>query len=284
MTLEAPHVFAGPAEAGLDLVGDENPASPLDRRDRAPQQTRRLRKDPVAGEQRIDDQRCRLDAMTLHIGYRRLDIAGEACAEIGTFGMVEARRRHQTHVGAEIDRHAERGRELRHRIGEAVIGRLGHDHARAAGAHLGDTVGDVVRLAAGAGQHQMRELGLGHGGEQALGQFEDGVVQIASVGRQRPHLPTDGLGHRRMAMPERGHVVVHVEVTAPLWIDQPHALATHDMQRVLVHQPIGRAEQGVAPLDHGRGCGAQVSTSRDIGIDHVEVSGALHWIVLCVLR
>ncbi|MCY1355419.1 hypothetical protein D9M69_418390 [compost metagenome] len=165
-----------------------------------------------------------------------------------------------------------------------MVGSFGDDHAGAAGAHLGNAIGDVVCLATRAGQHQMRELGLGHGGEQALGQFENGVVQIAGIGRQRLHLLADGLGHGRVAMPERGHVVVHVEVTASLRIDQPHALAAHDMQRVLVHQPISRAKQGVAPLDHRCGCGAQFGASGDIGVDHVEVSGAFHWFVLCVLR
>ena len=51
MALEAPQVFAGAAEAGLDLVGDEQAARPLDRVDRAPQEARRFREDAVAGEQ-----------------------------------------------------------------------------------------------------------------------------------------------------------------------------------------------------------------------------------------
>ncbi|MNY59063.1 hypothetical protein D3C86_1954700 [compost metagenome] len=83
-----------------------------------------------------------------------------------------------------------------------MVGSFGHDHARATGADLGDAIGDVVRLAAGAGQHQMREFGLGHGRKQAFGQFENGVVQIAGVGRQRLRLLAYRLGHRRVTMPE----------------------------------------------------------------------------------
>ena len=56
MALEAPHVLAGAAEAGLHLVGDEQAASALDRLDRSLQEARRLGQDAVAGEKRIDDQ------------------------------------------------------------------------------------------------------------------------------------------------------------------------------------------------------------------------------------
>ena len=40
MTLKAPKMLAGPAEAGLDLVGNEQAACPLDRVDSAPQKAR----------------------------------------------------------------------------------------------------------------------------------------------------------------------------------------------------------------------------------------------------
>ncbi len=81
MTLKSPEMLAGPTEAGLHLVGNEQAACPLDRIDRTPQEARWFREDAVAGEQRIDDQRGRLDAVTLQIGDRRLDVAAEAFAE-----------------------------------------------------------------------------------------------------------------------------------------------------------------------------------------------------------
>ena len=196
VALEAPHMFAGAAEAGLHLVGNEQAARPLDRLDRALQEARRLGQDAVAGEQRIDDQHGRLDAVALQVGDRRLDVAREALGQVGALGVIQARRRHQAHMRAEIDGHAQRRRELRHGVGDAVIGGVGHDDAGAAGADLGDAIGEVVRLAARAGQHQVGQLGLRHAREQALGQLEDRVVQIARIGRQRLHLPADRLGHR----------------------------------------------------------------------------------------
>jgi hypothetical protein len=210
---------------------------------------------PSLVNKRIDDQGGRLDAVPLQVGDRGLDVARETLAQVRAFGVVLARRRHQANVRAEGDGGAERGRELRHRVGDAVVGRVGHDHPGAARAHLGDAVGQVVGLAAGAGQHQVGQVGAGHAGEQAFGQREDGVVQVARVGRQRPHLAADRLGHRGMTMAERGDVVVDVEVAAAFGVDQPDAVAAHDVQRVFVHQPVGRAEQRIAPRDHGLGGG-----------------------------
>ena len=187
-------------------------------------------------------------------------------------------------MGAEIDRRAEGGREFGYSIGEAVIGGCGHDHARAAGADLSHAIGDVVGLTAGAGQHQMGKLSPGHRREQPFGQLENRIVQIAGVGGESLHLPAYRLGYRRMAMSERGDVVVDVEVAAPFRIDQPHTFAAHNVQGMFVHQPIGRAEQGVSPLDHGRGGGVHVGTPGDIRVDHIQISGGAHWLILFVLR
>ena len=71
MTLKTPKVFAGPAETGLHFVGNEDTARPLDRIDRALQEALRSGQDAVAGEQRIDDQCGRLDAVALQIGDGR---------------------------------------------------------------------------------------------------------------------------------------------------------------------------------------------------------------------
>ena len=221
-------------------------------------------------------KRRRLDAVALQVGDGRLDVAREALAEVGAFGVVQARRRHQANVRTEVDGHAERWRELRHGVGDAVVGRVGDDHARAARAHLGDAIGQVVGLAAGAGQHQVGQVSAGHAGEQALGQLEDGVVEVSRVGRKRLHLAADRLGHRGVAVTERGDVVVDVEVAAAFRVHQPHAVTAHDVQRVFVHQPVGRAEQRIAPLDHCLGGGPDVGAAGDVGVDHVEVSGGFH--------
>ena len=107
MALKTPKVLAGPAEAGLDLVGNEQPACPLDGIDCALQETLWARKDAVAGEQRINNQRGRLDAMTAQVRDRRLDVACEALGQVGAVGVLDAWRRNQAHMLAEIDGHAQ---------------------------------------------------------------------------------------------------------------------------------------------------------------------------------
>ena len=214
--------------------------------------------------------------MAPQVGDRRLDVAREALGKVGAFGVIQARSRYQAHMLAQIDGHAQRGREFRDGVGDAVIRGVGHDHAGAAGADLRNAIGEVVGLAARAGQHQVGQLGLRHAREQALCQLENRVVQIARIGGQCLHLPADRLGHRRVAMPERRDVVVGVEIAAPLRVDQPGAFAPHDVQRPLVHQAVGRAEQGVAARDHRGGGRAHVGAARDVGVDHVEVGRALH--------
>ena len=113
VALEAPHVLAGAAEAGLHLVGDEQAAGLVDRVHGAgfrkpfgPAKMPSLEKD------RIDDQHGRLDAVALQVGDRRLDVAAEAFCIIssGDGGDCPARAR-CAHAGR-ARRSAERGREF----------------------------------------------------------------------------------------------------------------------------------------------------------------------------
>src|SRR5438105_4708235 len=78
-------------------------ACPLGGIDRTFQETLWAREDAVAGEQRIDNQCGRLDAMTAQVRDRRHHVACEALGQVGTLGVIEARRRNQAHMLAEID-------------------------------------------------------------------------------------------------------------------------------------------------------------------------------------
>ncbi|KAG5725962.1 hypothetical protein E4T56_gene5253, partial [Termitomyces sp. T112] len=265
MALETPHMAAGAAKAGLHFVRNENAARAADRLDGALQEAGLFRQDAVAGEDRIHDQHGRLDAMALEIGNGGLHIAGEAPGNMGA-AAIGGRRRHRADMGAQRDRCAKGRRELRDGIGNAVIGGFGDDDARAARAHLGNAIGQIIRLAARAGQHHVRQIGL-YRRQQTFGKFEDGFMQIARVRAQRGDLPGDGFHHIGMTMAQRDHVVVRVEIAAAVGIIEPDALAPHKMKRLLIHQPIGRAQQAAALLDHMRFVGVQFDLAGDEGVD-----------------
>jgi hypothetical protein len=67
------------------------------------------------------------------------------------------------------------------------------------------------------------------------------------------NLPLNGAHHVRMRVPDVRNVVVHVEVGASRGIVQPHALAAHQVQRLVVKQlGPGPHEAVTAPQIHGR--------------------------------
>ncbi len=159
-------------------------------------------------------------------------------------------------------------RHLGDRDGDAVIGEAGHDHPRAAGHAAGDAKGQVVRLAAGAGEHHLRQVRR-ESAEQLLRVVEDDLVHVARMGVQHPRLPRHGRDHVRVAVPDAGDVVVHVEVALARRVEQPDALAAHDVDGLGVEQAVGRAEQRVAPVDHGSfGLRQPGRLVRDVGIHH----------------
>ena len=62
-------------------------------------------------------------------------------------------------AGAEIDEFAKRRRELRHRTGQAVVGKLGGDDTVGACRMSRDADGQIVGFAPGAGEHHLTEIG-----------------------------------------------------------------------------------------------------------------------------
>ena len=136
---------------------------------------------------------------------------------------------------------SKRRRHLRHRAGDAVIGRLGDDDARASRVIARDPKREIRSLAAGAGEHDVGQLG-GKCRDQFLRVSQDQLVEIAGVRIERRRLLRDSRHHVRMTVPDRRHVVVDVEITVALRVEHPHALCADEMQRLLIKQLVRRAE------------------------------------------
>jgi hypothetical protein len=56
----------------------------------------------------------------------------------------------------------------------------------------------------------------------------------------------NGRDHMRVAMPDRRHVVIHVQILITGGIKQIHAIAAHHLYGLLVEQHRSRAEGGAA--------------------------------------
>jgi hypothetical protein len=130
-----------------------------------------------------------------------------------------------------------------------VIGEPGDDDAGAAGVDLSDAQGEIVRLAPGTGEHHLGEFRR-EVPEEPFGIVEDRVVQVARMGVEQAGLPRQGRHHVRMAVAHRRDVVVHVEIGALLRIVEPHALPSHQMDRIGIEEPIGGSEQALPAGDH----------------------------------
>ena len=62
-------------------------------------------------------------------------------------------------------------------------------------------------------------------------------------------LPLNGAHDGRVAMAHVGHIVVDVEIGAPLGVVQPHPFATHEMQGLVVEK-LGAGAQQSMPAAH----------------------------------
>ena len=160
-------------------------------------------------------------------------------------------RRDRLHVlGLEALRPLLRG-EVRDRGRDPVVGELGHDRAAVAGRRRREAPREVVRLAPRVDEHDGVEPRLGrHRRDEALGQLDERLVEVARVRVQEARLAHDRLGHARVAVPDDGHVVVAVEEPPPLRVEEPDALAADDVHRLPVREPgERRAEHPAAPLE-----------------------------------
>ena len=140
------------------------------------------------------------------------------------------------------------GREGERRLRDSVVRPRGHDAAGGAGGVPRDPPRQVVRLAAGVHEQNSVEPSR-EGGQQPLGQLDGSLLQVPAVGVQRGQLRADRVDHRRVGVPQHRHVVVGVEVAAPVRALEEHPAAAHQMHRLGVAdlQPAqhlrARAEQ-----------------------------------------
>lgn len=178
---------------------------------------------------------------------------GKDSTELRRRNAVAVRRRHGTHVVAELHVAPERGRCLGNGRGHAVVGKARDDQPLCAGVGARDAHRQVVGLAAGAGEHGMAQR-VRHGGQQALRVIQDALVQVARVRVELRRLAGNGLHHLWMAMADRCHIVIRIEVALAVGVVKPDAIAAHDVQRLLVEQAVRRAEHAGAPL--GQRCNA----------------------------
>ncbi len=113
---------------------------------------------------------------------------------------------------------------------------------------FGETPGKIVGFASRAYEHADREI-TGHGCSEAVRVLKDGFVEVTRIGVQCRRLLGEGLHDGGMTVSYLGNVVVGVEKRAPRSIDEPYALATHDVNRVIVGEFQIRPEALPAPLD-----------------------------------
>ena len=135
----------------------------------------------------------------------------------------------------------------------------GDDKAGAAGAGPRDAQGEVVGLAAGAGEHDVTDPGR-QGGEQPFRVVEDGLVQIARVRVEDGSLSRHRFHDMRVAVSDRCDVIITVEIAIAGRVVEPDAFASDKFYRLFVEQPVRGTEQAIATYNHVSG---RTGLSRD---------------------
>ncbi|MNI49926.1 hypothetical protein D3C73_1045650 [compost metagenome] len=123
--LMTPQVITGTAEAGLHFVGDEQTAGGADQRSGLVDETGRHPWQAFVGEQGVDQQRGRANALGLHRGNRGGDVGRVLLGQLRLGGAgrcpVKARNRHGAGMGGEGFRRGQGGGDLRQRRRVAVV-------------------------------------------------------------------------------------------------------------------------------------------------------------------
>ena len=71
-------------------------------------------------------------------------------------------------------------------------------------------------------------------------------MQVPHVGVEQPRLPRDRIGDAWMRVPDNGHVVVAVEESLTVGIEQPHAFPAHQVQRTAIRERRQRRTEHLA--------------------------------------
>jgi hypothetical protein len=161
------------------------------------EKARRIAEHAVAGEDCVANHHGGLDAVRFQLGEGVPDIGCDRAAQSNLGSPIGVGRPDRSYMRSDWHVSAQGRRELAHRIRDAVIGKIGHDHACSAREALRDTVGKVVRLRPRTGKHHMAEM-VGEGREQLFRILKDGFVQIARVSVERRPLAAHSLDHVRL--------------------------------------------------------------------------------------
>ena len=262
--IERPHLLAGAVEAGLHLVCDEQPARGAGGGGCSLEVARRRQDGAIGIPDGVAEKRGGAvpecveprDGAVQLLRVAQADLwraVTEAAAKtVGSLYSGEpvgllGGRVHAGGGGADD-------------IGIAVVGLLRDDHALVPAHRARDADGEVVCFGARTDQQADAEL-RGHGGGEALGIAHHVFVEVTRVRIQRGRLTRQGAHHMRMTMSHRRHVVVAVQITPPLGIPEPHALAAHQLHRLGVEQAVAGAQHFLATrlqfcrrCSHPRGC------------------------------
>ena len=159
-----------------------------------------------------------------------------------------------------------RWRYFRHRRRIAVIGRFGDDEAGSSAGLPGDPQGQIVALAAGAGEHDVGQRAR-KGRQQLFGVVVNGGMQIAGVNVDLAKLPAHRFDDLRMAMADRRYVIVEIQIAPPVGGVEIGPPGAHHFQRLAIEQHRARAERLPAPGDQGRhiiGQGARLRLAKGV--------------------
>ena len=131
-----------------------------------------------------------------------------------------------------------------------MIGPVRHDDTAVPCDCACNVIGQRVGLCPAADENAGVDL-IRQGGDDAFGIGDDVVVQIAAVGIDLRCLMGERAHDMRMAMPDRGHVVVAIQICLSFVVPDCDAFCAHRGQRVIVVVIVARAEHIEAALKEG---------------------------------
>lgn len=225
------------SETRLHLVGNHHTARLSDRSDGGSQKIFRQIGETFIGKERIDDKAGKAERAFLQrsdgLFHLRRPRLREGFAPLTAKRAIAVGCRHMAHMTAIAAHRRHSRRKLRNRRRIAVIGEVGCDDAGLARYRLRHVQGHVIRLAAGAGENCRIEAFV-ESRCQPFDIIQNSFMQIARMGVEGRSLTADRLHHTRMAMAHMRHIVIAIEIFAPVRIPEPDTLTLHQMHRVLI--------------------------------------------------
>src|SRR5262245_4568032 len=132
--------------------------------------------------------------------------------------------------------------DVDHRVGVAVIGGFERNQVAAPRVSARQPQSQLIRLAAGVDEEAYAQT-VGQCGAQRRSVLIDQIVKVTRVGVERGHLAPGGLHDARVAMAHVRHIVVSVQITTSLFIEQILHPAAHDLDRLFVSDAQVLAER-----------------------------------------